>query len=167
MIPRIRTAWCAGLSILLAGCAGTPQVNDSSLGTSRISILDGDATSRRYILFLRTPDGSWFQGGGKDALEGMAPRSMTLSEADRKSILDAFQHAGWLDARVDAGSGTGPRYLEVKMSGGAMNQRFSMLATDGGFDPGTEKILGVLNTVAEKRFQGVLDALPQGRPSEP
>ena len=84
MIPRIRTAWCAGLSILLAGCAGTPQVNDSSLGTSRISILDGDATSRRYILFLRTPDALCYKlnCAAGDAMTFHTPRS-TTTQHDR------------------------------------------------------------------------------------
>ena len=172
---RISGGWATASMLLMvcvllmsfAGCAGAPETTDSSLGSSRISILDGDRESRRFTLYRRQSDGAWFQGGGKDAFEGMAPRPMEMTEADRTSILDALRQAGWLDGEVDVGTGTGPRYIEVSMSGsGVMNQKFSMLATDGGFDSETERVLAVLRDVAGRRFRGVLEALPKGRPSE-
>ena len=154
------------LVLLVTGCAGSPDVTDSSLGRSSISILDGDADSRRYTLFLRRSDGAWFQGGGRAAFEGIASRPLEMTEADRTSILDAIRRAGWLEDVVQVEKGTGPRFIEVSMSGRGVTRTFSILATDGGFDPATEAVLAVLGEVSGRRFRGVLDALPQGRSSE-
>ncbi|MBC02428.1 MAG: hypothetical protein CMJ34_03860 [Phycisphaerae bacterium] len=157
----------AAVLMVVAGCASSPAGNASGLGDSRISILEGDRASRRYVLHVRDSDGEWFHGGGRNAMEGRAPSALSMTEGDRKSIFEAMKTAGWLDAEFEVDGGDGPRFLEVSIAGGVIARRFTMLAVDGRFDQGTESILAILDAIAERRFQGVLDALPRARPTKP
>ena len=167
MMKVIRTTSSIGIAILMlgVGCAGPTVEGDSAFGNSNITVLDADPESRRYTLYVRKPDGRWFHGAGKFAFERMAPDVMTVSDTQRQTILDAMRRAGWLDGDLVVDTGTGPRYLEVKMSGNLVNRKFEMLATDDRFDPGSEEVLSVLREVAQQRYDEVLDALPKGSPS--
>ena len=163
----VRTAVSVTLMMVVAGCAGPSKVSDLPLGESAISILDGDRTSRRYTFYVRKPDGKWFYGGGESAFERKAPDPLEVTEKDRTSMADAMRRAGWLNGGPFTEKGSGPRFLEVSISGKPISRRFTVLATGGSFDPGTEEVMSLLRKVSERRFQGVLDALPKARPAGP
>ncbi|MCP4836300.1 MAG: hypothetical protein GY895_16215 [Phycisphaera sp.] len=149
------------------GCSGPPESSNAPLGSARIRILDADQASRRFVLYVRGATGEWFHGGGKEAFAGDAPRPMEMRPHDRETIAELMSAAGWIDGTMEIGVGTGPRHLEVSLSGGIPNTSFSLLASEGRFDPETEALLAALQSVVEREYRGVLDALPQASPSQP
>ena len=153
--------------LLAVGCSGPPESSNAPLGSARIRILDADLVSRRYTLYVRRGTGAWFHGGGKDAFGGAAPRPMEMTPRDRETIAELMSSAGWIDGTIEIGVGTGPRHLEVSLSEGIPNTKFSLLATDGRFDSETEALLAALQSIVEREYRGVLDALPQASPSQP
>ena len=152
--------------VLLTSCRSTPDSSAVATRCSGVSILDGNLESRRYTLYIRNSDGSWFHGGGLAAFNGQAFQPMSVTNEDRQAIASAMDKAGWLGKGFEPTAGPGPRFLEISYSGGrrgTAKTRFRLDAVGEAFDPEVEELLEILEAVVKRGYDEVLDALPKGR----
>lgn len=149
--------------VLLAGCATTPSSVPSPVGVTSATILDADPSSTRYALYRRSSDGAWFFGGGAEAFAERADIPMKMEATDRTRIGGLMEEAGWLDPDHDPTHGDGPRRLEVSLAIGGQRRNFTVMADGRVLPPPVEALMRTLKSVADRRFAGVIDALPKGR----
>ncbi|MAC20012.1 MAG: hypothetical protein CMJ23_10135 [Phycisphaerae bacterium] len=156
-----------GLVLLaLTGCISAPHSDPSPVGVQTASLLDADVEDGRFALYVRRQDGVWLFGGGSSAFAGDATEVMKFDQQDRQAVGDLMKQAGWFEDGHVPQAGPGPRYLEVSLTRTTARVRFTVRAEGRSFDTAVAALLDRLRTIADRRFAGVIDALPRANSTE-
>jgi hypothetical protein len=154
LMSAMSSVGCVGRGSV-AGAPGEP--NQPAIN---MWLLDADGTAKRYALYKWDSDGAFRFGGGQPALEYETPVRLTFTTEARSTLTAAIKEAGWLEKSFVPADGPGPRELEVDLRLEGTHRKFTILADGRTFDPKTEAVLNVLQTISAQQFGGVLDGLP-------
>lgn len=137
--------------------------NDARPPRWRLVVKDRDAASGRFMRFEVDGGGDLRIGSGRAAQRDEAGEIVRLDADDREVLESVIREAGWIDGGASRSTGDGPRRLEIVLTWGGKERRFTEVADGRVLSPETTRVLDTLLDFSRRRFGGVLDGLPSGR----
>lgn len=167
ILGLVTAAWLSGCRSdagTNAGIAAGRDVGTEAGATRwRLVVKDRDAASGRFMRFEVDGVGELRVGSGRAAQRDEAKEIVRLGPEDLEVLESAIRDAGWMNGGPPNSTGAGPRRLEIALTWGGKERRFTEVADGRAFSPETDRVLDALVDFSRRRFGGVLDGLPSGR----